>query len=475
MDDGDYSGKTQSIVRRPSSIVKNKLLAALSRQINSFLVRPIIPPFPAILSIHPPIHPNPTMPDTRPFFLRDPWRYDPASQSDPNPDAAWGFATRALHSGFHPLKNVGQFRAFVPPLVQSMTYPYEQFDRFPDYIYGRSKTPTVSVLEARLAALEGGETAVTAGSGSQALYSLISTIARPGDNIVTSLHIFGEGYKQAAAIFPERNHVEFRFVADPADPAAWDQAIDAKTKLVWVETPSNPTLFVTDIQAVADVAHARGVPLMVDNTTATAALQQPLALGADIVLLSITKFLAGNASVLGGAVVGPEELVEDIRWNTTEFIGAIMQPFEAWLTLQYLETLNLRMERHSANAQRVAEFLHGHPKVLHVNYPGLPAHPQFDLAQRQTRGNGGLLSFVVPGDMAGAATVMDSLKLVVHAVTFGTSRSIVMHPPTITHEHMTPAERQAAGIHDGLIRLSVGLEDPDDIITDLDQALSPLT
>ena len=213
---------------------------------------------------------------------------------------------------------------------------------------------------------------------------------------------------------------------------------------------------------------------MVDNTTATAALQQPMALGADIVLLSITKFLAGNASVLGGAVVGPEALVEDIRWNTTEFIGAIMQPFEAWLTLQYLETLKLRMERHSANAQLVAEFLYAHPKVLHVNYPGLHDHPQFGLAQRQMTGNGGLMSFVVPGDMMGAATVMDNLKLVVHAVTFGTSRTICMHPPTITHEHMTQEERQSAGIYDGLIRLSVGLEEPDDIIDDLDQALMML-
>jgi methionine-gamma-lyase len=194
-------------------------------------------------------------------------------------------------------------------------------------------------------------------------------------------------------------------------------------------------------------------------------------LGADIVLLSLTKFLAGNASVLGGAIVGPESLVEDIRWNTTEFVGAILQPLEAWLMLQYLETLSLRMERHSANTQQVAEFLAGHPKVKKVNYPGLPDHPQRALACRQMKAMGGLLSFVVPGGMQGAASVMNSLELVVHAVTFGTSRSIVMHPRTITHEHMTQAERDEAGIDDGLIRMSVGLEDPQDIIADLDQAL----
>jgi cystathionine beta-lyase/cystathionine gamma-synthase len=330
------------------------------------------------------------------------------------------------------------------------------------------------VLEERLASLEGGEAAVTASSGSQSLFNLLLTLARPGDNVVTSLNIFGEGYKQAATIFPERCGVEFRFVAEPADPGSWDQQIDDRTRLVWVETPSNPCLFVTDIAAVADIAHAHNVPLLVDNTIATAALQTPLSLGADIVLLSITKFLCGNGSVLGGAVVGPEPLVEDIRWNTTEFVGAIMQPFEAWLTLQFLETLSMRMERHSHNAQRVAEALSSHPQVQHVNYPGLPEHPQHSLARQQMKGNSGLLSFVVPGGIAGAATVMDSLQLIVHAVTFGTSRTICMHPATITHEHMTPAERATAGIDDGLIRLSVGLEEAEDIIADLDQALGKL-
>jgi cystathionine beta-lyase/cystathionine gamma-synthase len=414
------------------------------------------------------------MHDEKPFFLRDPWVYQPGKKPAARPDASLGFNTRALHAGFHPLKNVEQFRAFVPPIVQSMTYPYTSFDKFPDYIYGRSKTPTVGILEDRLAALEGGESAVTAGSGSQALFNLVFTIARPGDNVVTTLNTFGEGYKQAASIFPERCGVEFRFVKEYTDPKAWDTAIDKKTRLVWVETPSNPVLLVTDIAAVAEVAHSRGVPLLVDNTTATAALQKPMELGADIILLSLTKFLSGNASVLGGAVVGPEELVEDIRWNTTEFVGAILQPFEAWLMLQYLETLPLRMERHSTNAQAVAEFLVSHPKVKRVNYPGLSSHPQADLARRQMKGNGGLLSFIVPGGMAGASIVMNSLELVVHAVTFGTSRTICMHPRTITHEHMTQEERDEAGIDDGLIRLSVGLENVEDIMSDLDQALSRL-
>jgi len=414
------------------------------------------------------------MSEKKPFFMRDHWTYAPDAKIPQRSDAHLGFDTRALHAGFNPHESTKDFRSFVPPIVQSMTYPYETFDKIPCPVYGRTKTPTNSVLESRLASLEGGEACITAASGSQALFNLIFTIARPGDNVLTSLNVFGEGYKQAATIFPERCHVEFRFVSDPADPHSWDALIDRNTKLVWVETPSNPCLFVTDIAGVAETAHTHGVPLLVDNTTATAALQKPLELGADMILLSITKFLAGNATVLGGAIVGPEGLVEDIRWNTTEFIGAVMQPFDAWMTLQYLETLSLRMMRHSNNAQKVAEYLSTHPKIERVNYSGLPSHPQYALSCRQMKAHGGLMSFVVQGGISGAAKLMNSFALIVHAVTFGTSRTICMHPPTITHEHMTPEERAAAGIDDGLIRLSVGLEDPQDIIADLDQALGKL-
>jgi methionine-gamma-lyase len=404
------------------------------------------------------------------FFMRESWLYDPAAMA-PDSDHQ-GFATKALHAGFRPITGQGAFNSFTLPIVPSMTFPYERFDKIPYPVYGRTKTPTTAVLETRLAALEGAEACVTAGSGSQALFNLLFTIARPGDNIVTSLNTFGEGYKQAATIFPERCGVEFRFVRDASDPHCWDEQIDSRTKLVWVETPSNPVLFVTDVRMVAGVAHARGVPLMVDNTTATAALQQPVSLGADIVLLSVTKFLAGNATVLGGAIVGPEKLTEDIRWNTTEFIGCTMQPFDSWLTVQYLETLELRMQRHSANALQVAHYLDGHPAVSKVNYTGLKSHPQYDLAQRQMQGGGGMLSFVIRGGIPAVASVVDNFKLIIHAVTFGTSRSVCMHPRTITHEHMSQEERDRAGIDDGLVRLSVGLEDPRDIIADLEQALS---
>ncbi len=414
------------------------------------------------------------MHDKAHFFMRDPWTFDPkVPKSDPV-DTHLGFDTRALHTGFNPGDTRAPFRSFVPPIVQSMTFPYKTFDEIPCPVYGRTRTPTNTILEDRLAALEGGDACVTAGSGSQALFNLIFTIARPGDNVVTSLNIFGEGYKQAAHIFPERCNVAFRFVEDPTDPTAWDALIDKKTKLVWVETPSNPVLFVTDIRAVADVAHAKGVPLMVDNTTATAALQRPIDFGADIVLLSLTKFLAGNATVIGGAIVGPEPLIEDIRWNTTEFLGSVVSPLEAFMLLQYMETLSMRMQRHSENTQKLAEFLSAHPKINKVNYSGLKDHPQHELACRQMSGHGGLMSFVVPGGIPGAAAFVNGLGLIIQAVTFGTSRTICMHPPTITHEHMTSEERAAVGIDDGLIRLSVGLENPEDLIADLDQALTAM-
>ena len=408
----------------------------------------------------------------KPFFMRDPWKYDPDVQRTARTDSRHGFDTRALHAGFHPLQDLEPYRSFVPPITQSMTFPYKTFDEIPCPVYGRTRTPTNTMLEERLASLEGGEACITAGSGSQALFNLIFTIARPGDNVVTSLNVFGEGYKQAATIFPERCQVEFRFVQDPGNPDSWDALIDQNTKLVWVETPSNPCLFITDIAAVADVAHSHNVPLMVDNTTATAALQTPMDIGADMVLLSIIRFLAGNATVIGGAIVGPEDLVEDIRWNTTEFLGSVIPPLEAWMILQYLETLAMRMQRHSSNAQTIAEYLSSHAKVTRVNYSGLPDHPQHELAKKQMQAHGGLLSFVVQNGMAGAAAVMNAFKLVVHAVTFGTSKTICMHPATITHEHMTPQERAEAGIDDGLIRFSVGLESPQDIITDLSQALA---
>jgi cystathionine beta-lyase/cystathionine gamma-synthase len=244
---------------------------------------------------------------------------------------------------------------------------------------------------------------------------------------------------------------------------------------VWAETPSNPTLFITDIAGLAEVAHAHRVPLIVDNTLVTPWLQQPLALGADIVVLSLTKALSGNGTVVGGAVVGQEALIADMLKNTLPYMGATMSPFDAWLTLLSLETLPARMDCHSANAERVADYLAQHPSVIRVYYPSHADPTQQELAKRQMpKGYGGMLSFVVHGGKAAAARVMDSFKMIAIGPSFGTTRSVANHPTSFTHHTMKPEEREAVGIADGLIRLSVGLERPDDIIAELEQALAQL-
>jgi cystathionine beta-lyase/cystathionine gamma-synthase len=274
---------------------------------------------------------------------------------------------------------------------------------------------------------------------------------------------------------PERLGITPRFVENPADLEDWERQITPKTRFVWAETPSNPTMFVTDIAGLAEITRAHNVPLIVDNTLATPCLFRPLELGADIVLLSLTKFVAGNGAVVGGAVIGSEELIEDILARTLGYIGSTMSPFDAWVTLISVETLPMRMARHSRNAERVVAYLAQHPKVTRVNYPGLPDHPQHELAKRQMPdGCGGMMSFVVEGGTDGATTVMESFQMIPIAVTFGTSRTIATHPASHTHWPMTPEEREAAGVYDGLIRLSVGLEEPEDIIADLEQALDKL-
>ena len=392
----------------------------------------------------------------------------------------WGDSTTALHAGYSPVPmDMTLFRSFVPPIIESSVYPFESVahgarvlqHREPGFYYGRMNNPTVDVLQKRLAALEGGERALATASGMHGVFTLTTHLAKVGDEIVTSHMIYGEAYRLFFELAPQRLGITPRFVNDPGDLDEWERQITPKTRFVWAETPSNPTTFVTDIAGLAEITRAHNVPLIVDNTLATPCLLRPLELGADIVLLSLTKFVGGQGSIVGGAVIGSEDLIEDMLARTLGYIGSTMSPIDAWLTLMSVETLPLRMSKHSRNAKTIATYLVQHPKVLGVNYPGLPEHPQYELARRQMAAPGGMLSFVVEGGMAGAARVMDRLRLIVHAVTFGTSRTICMHPATITHEHMTSQERAAAGIHDGLIRLSVGLEEPADLLADLEQAL----
>jgi cystathionine beta-lyase/cystathionine gamma-synthase len=371
----------------------------------------------------------------------------------------------------------------VPPIIESSAYPFESVahgarvlqHQQSGFYYGRMNNPTVDVLQKRLAALEGGESALATASGMHGVFTLLNHLAKVGDEIVTSHMIYGEAFRLFFELAPERLGITPRFVSDPGDLDEWDRQITPKTRFVWAESPSNPTTFVTDIAGLAEITRAHNVPLIVDNTLGTPCLMRPLEMGADIVLLSLTKFVGGQGSIVGGAVIGSEELMEDMLDRTLGYIGATMSPIDAWLTLLSIETLPLRMAQHSRNAEKVAAYLAEHPKVRGVNYPGLPSHPQHELARRQMPdGCGGMMSFEVEGGMEGASTVMESSRIIPIAVTFGTSRSVTTHPATFTHWPMTQKEREAAGIYDGLIRLSVGLEDADDLLADLAYSLDKL-
>jgi O-acetylhomoserine/O-acetylserine sulfhydrylase-like pyridoxal-dependent enzyme len=396
-------------------------------------------------------------------------------------EEAWGEETIALHTGYSPVPlDMTQFRSFVPPIIESAVYPFESVAHAarilqhlePGYYYGRMNNPTVDVLQKRLAALERGERALATASGMHGVFALTTHLARIGDEVVTSHMIYGEAYKLFFQLAPERLGITPRFVADPANLEDWERQITPRTRFVWVETPSNPTMFVTDIAGLSEITRAHNVPLIVDNTLATPCLLRPLELGADIVLLSLTKFVGGQGAIVGGAVIGSEDLIEDMLAHTLGYIGSTMSPFDAWLTLMSVETLPMRMARHSRNAEQVVAYLAQHPKVTRVNYPSLPDHPQHELAKHQMPdGCGGMMSFVVEGGTDGATTVMESFQMIPIAVTFGTSRTVATHPASHTHWPLTPEEREAAGIYDGLIRLSIGLEDSKDIVADLEQAL----
>jgi O-acetylhomoserine/O-acetylserine sulfhydrylase-like pyridoxal-dependent enzyme len=396
----------------------------------------------------------------------------------------WAEATKALHSGYSPVPmDMTMFRSFVPPIIESSVYPFENVAHGarvlqhlePGFYYGRMNNPTVDVLEQRLAALEGGESALATASGMHGVFTLTTHLAKVGDEIVTSHMIYGEAYKLFFKLAPERLGITPRFVDNPADLDEWERQITPKTRFVWAETPSNPTTFVTDIAGLAEITCAHNVPLIVDNTLATPCLLRPLEMGADIVLLSLTKFVGGQGSIVGGAVIGNEELIDDMLGSTLGYIGSTMSPIDAWLTLMSVETLPLRMAKHSSNAEKVATYLSQHPKVRGVNYPGIPSHPQYKLAKKQMPdGCGGMMSYEVQGGLEGASTVMETSQMIPIVVTFGSSRTVATHPASHTHWPMAQEERDAAGIYDGLIRLSVGLEDPDDLIADLEQSLDKI-
>jgi methionine-gamma-lyase len=390
-------------------------------------------------------------------------------------NAQLGFSTRAIHLGYDPGSEQG---ALTPPIFMTSTYAFESAEagsemfrgERPGYIYGRTRNPTQALLEERIASLEGGEAGLALASGIGALSSTLWTLVSAGDEVVIDHILYGNTF----AFFTRgltRFGVSVR-VADLSDPASLERVLTRKTKIVYFETPANPNLRVIDIAQVSSIAKAVGAMPIVDNTFATPALQRPLEHGASLVLHSATKYLGGHGDLLGGMVVGPAETIERIRGAGLRVLtGATLSPFNAFLILRGLKTLDMRMERHSRSAQRIAETLSEHPSVTWVSYPGLATFPQYSLARRQMDRPGGLIAFELAGGARTGMAFMNSLELVTRAVSLGDAETLVQHPATMTHATYSPAERKTHGISDDLLRLSVGLEDPEDIIHDIIQAL----
>jgi methionine-gamma-lyase len=383
-------------------------------------------------------------------------------------------ATRIIHAGQHPDPATG---AVSTPIYQTSTFAFKNADegaarfqgRDPGYKYTRLGNPTVAALEECLATLEGGCGALGAATGMAAVNTVYLAFLEAGAHVVGTDSVYGP-----SRLVLENEYRRFGVAStwvDSSDPANVAAAMRPSTKMVYVESPANPTMKLTDLAACADIAHAHGALLVVDNTFASPLLQQPLALGADVVVHSLTKYINGHTDVVGGAIVaGSPALVERLRKVHCAF-GGTMDPHQAWLVLRGVKTLGLRMERAQANALEIARFLEGHPGVAWVLHPGLPSHPQFTLAARQMSGPGAVFSFGVKGGLEAGKTLIDSVRLATLAVSLGGVETLIEHPASMTHTGMPKKEREAAGITDDLVRLSVGCEDVRDLIADLTQAL----
>ena len=384
-----------------------------------------------------------------------------------------GFSSLAVRAG--------QVRTFegehAEPIFATSSYVFpsaaEAAARFsgatPGNIYSRFTNPTVRVFQERLAALEGGASCIATSSGMAAILATCMALLKSGDHIVSANSIFGS----TISLFT--NYLSKFGIATSyvqlSDPAAWAAAIRPETRLFYVETPSNPLMELADIQALADVAHAHGILLVVDNCFCTPALQQPLKLGADLIIHSATKYLDGQGRCVGGAVVGDQQRVGVDIYGFLRTAGPTMSPFNAWVFLKGLETLRLRMRAHSEAALLLAQWLEAQPAIERVYYPGLPSHPQHALAQRQQSGFGGIVSFELRGGREAAWRLIDHTRLISITANLGDAKTTITHPATTTHGRLTPAERDRAGIGEGLVRISVGLEDVADVQADLERGL----
>ena len=374
------------------------------------------------------------------------------------------FSTICLHAGQQPDPSTG---AIITPIYQTSTYVQEELGRHKGYEYARTQNPTREALEGNLAAIEGGRGAIAFASG-MAATTAIASMLESGDHVVMSDNVYGGTFRLFDKVL-SRYRLSFTSV-DTGDLDLVKNAITPATKMLFVETPSNPVMRLTDLRAAADLAHAHRLRLVVDNTFASPVLQRPIEFGADLVVHSTTKYLNGHSDSIGGVVVAAHD--EDIEWLrfVQNAAGAILSPFDSWLVLRGTKTLPVRMAQHSANGLALAQFLAGHPKVRHVYYPGLPSHPQYELACRQMRGFGGMLAFET-GSLDAARQVLRSVRLMSLAESLGGVETLISHPATMTHASVPEAHRIELGITDGLVRISAGIEDIDDLEEDLAQAL----
>jgi cystathionine beta-lyase/cystathionine gamma-synthase len=380
-----------------------------------------------------------------------------------SPDAR--FSTICIHAGQSPDAGTG---AIITPIFQTSTYVQDELGRHKGYEYARTQNPTRSALEGNIAAIEGGKAAFAFASGMAAI-DAITTLLKSGDHVVVTDNTYGGTFRLFDKVL-RKYGLEFSYV-DTSQLDLVAAAFRPNTRMLFVETPTNPVLRLTDLQAIADLAHGHDIRLVVDNTFASPAVQRPLLLGADIVTHSTTKYLNGHSDSIGGIVVATRD--DDIEW--LQFVqnaaGAILSPFDSWLVLRGTKTLHVRMAQHNANGQAIAEYLAGHKKVKQVIYPGLPSHPQHALAKRQMRGFGGMVSFDV-GSFEAARGVCNRVKLMALAESLGGVETLISHPATMTHASVPAERRREIGLTDSLVRISAGIEDPADLIADLEQALA---
>jgi O-succinylhomoserine sulfhydrylase len=342
-------------------------------------------------------------------------------------------------------------------------------DELPGNIYSRYSNPNVDEFVEKLCILEGAEDGIATASGMAAVFAALSPLLNSGDHVVASRALFGSTHQLFTKIYPKWG-ITHTYVDASRSPDEWESALRPETKILFVETPSNPGLELIDLEALGALCKRRAITFMVDNCFPTPILQQPIRFGADIVIHSATKFIDGQGRTLGGAIVGRANLIAEVRYFTRH-TGPSLSPFNAWVLSKSLETLSLRMERHCANSLTIARHFEGHPEVERVLYPFLESHPQFDLARRQMSAGGGIVVLVLPGGLHRARAFIDSLELLSHTPNLGDTRTIVTHPSSTTHSKLTEEERQRVGIVPGLIRISVGLEHMDDVIADVEHAL----